>query len=141
MSDVVVTIRPDQRTEIENLPYEGRGAGYTTLGDMIGASRRGQVEYSASTRTWSVSRAHSNKVILGLAERYGRVKVIQYGGVDKCVEACWRGNPKTAWQCKCSCAGRNPGSGSALKVTVGGAGGAGGALSVQASPPREFYVP
>lgn len=140
MSQVTVTIRPNgKRTEISNLPYEGKGAGYTILGDMIGATRRGQVEYSA--RNWTVSRAHSNEVILGLAARYGRVKVIQHGGVEKCVESCWKiGMPENAWLCECACAGRNHGSGAPYKVTVGG-GGPGGTLSVQASAPHEFYVP
>jgi len=122
------------------MPFEGKGTGYKILENMIGASRRGQVEYSVGSRTWSVARSHPNEVIFGLADRYGRVKVIQYGGVEKCVEACWKGNPKTAWECKCSCAGRNHGSGSPYKVTVGGSG-AGGALSVQASAPHEFFVP
>lgn len=140
MDDVTVTIRPDRRTEIRNMPFEGKGVGYQILESMIGASRRGQVEYDLSTRAWSVSRSHSNAVILGLADRYDRVKVIQHGGVEKCVEACWKGNPETAWECKCSCAGRNHGSGSPYKVTVSDSG-VGGALSVQASAPREFYVP
>lgn len=48
MSVITVVIRPGKRTEIRNLPYEGKGAGYTILGDMFGASRRGQVEYGAS---------------------------------------------------------------------------------------------
>ncbi|MET4592674.1 hypothetical protein [Arthrobacter sp. 754] len=140
MSDVTVVIRPaGARTEIQNLPYEGKGAGYTILGDMFNASRRGQVEYNRGV--WSVSRPHTNAVILGLAERYGRVKVIQHGGVDKCVQQCWdRGNPENAWLCECACAGRNHGSGVPYAHTVGG-NGPGGALSVQASEPREFYVP
>jgi hypothetical protein len=140
MSVITVTIRPNgKRTEILNLPYEGKGAGYTILGDMIGASRRGQVEYGG--RVWTVSRSHSNEVILGLAERYGRVKVIQFGGVEKCVEACWKkGKPENAWLCQCACAGRNHGSGMPYKKTIDGDG-PGGALSVQASAPREFYVP
>lgn len=139
MSVVTVLIRPKSRTEIRGMPYEGNGAGYTILGDMFGASRRGQVGYAAGV--WSVSRPHTNAVILGLASRYGRVKVIQYGGVEMCVETCWKkGLPDNAWLCECACAGRNHGSGTPYKVTVGGSG-PGGALSVQASAPREFYVP
>jgi len=141
MSVVTVTIRPGKRTVIQNMPFEGKGRGYSILGDMFGASRRNQVDYDASTRTWSVSRPHTNAVIYGLADRYDRVKVIQYGGVDKCVEACWKqGRPENASLCECACAGRNHGSGAPYKVTVGGTG-PGGALSVQASGPREFYVP
>ncbi|MCS6557322.1 hypothetical protein NYQ31_02800 [Curtobacterium flaccumfaciens] len=137
---VTVIIRPKQRTEIQHMPFEAKGAGYKILEDMIGASRRGQVEYSFSTRTWSVSRPHSNAVILGLAARYGRVKVIQHGGVEKCVEACWKsGHPEKAWECECACAGRNHGSGSPYRVNVGG-NSAGGDLSVQASAPNVFYV-
>jgi hypothetical protein len=87
MSLVTVVIRPAKRTEIRNLPYEGKGAVYSILGEMFNASRKGQVEYNRGV--WSVSRPHTIAVIFGLAERYGRVKVIQHGGVDKCVEQCW----------------------------------------------------
>ncbi|YCK79668.1 hypothetical protein M1D89_01135 (plasmid) [Arthrobacter sp. D3-18] len=140
MSDVTVVIRPaGARTEILNLPYEGRGAGYSILGDMFKASRSGQVEYNRGV--WSVSRPHTSAVILGLVDRYGRVKVIQHGGVDKCVEQCWRrGKTENTWLCECACAGRNHGSGVPYAHTAGGNGPA-GALSVQASEPREFYVP
>lgn len=139
MSDVTVVIRPGQRTEIRSLPYEGRGAGYTILGNMFGATRRGQVEFASGV--WSVSRPHTNAVILGLADRYGRVKVIQYGGVEKCVEQCWeRGDPQNAWLCECACAGRNHGSKVPYALTVSNSG-PHGALSVQASGPNEFYVP
>lgn len=138
---VSVTIKPGKRTVIENMPFEGNGRGYSILGDMFGASRRGQVEYNQTARSWSVSRSHTNAVIYGLAGRYKRVKVVQYGGVDKCVEACWKsGLPENATTCECVCAGRNHGSGMPYKVTVDSAG-PGGALSVQASAPREFYVP
>lgn len=47
-----------------------------------------------------MSRTHTNDVTLGLARRYGRVKVIQHGGTDECVEACWDyGKPE-----RCCCA-------------------------------------
>jgi hypothetical protein len=139
MSVITVTIRPKTRTEIRYLPYEGKGVGYEILGDMIGASRRGQVEYSDGV--WTVARPHSNAVILGLAARYGRVKVVQHGGLEKCVELCWKtGKPENAWLCECACAGRNHGSGVPYKVSVGG-NGPGGSLSVQASAPHEFFVP
>jgi len=138
MRDITVVIRPKRRTEIRDLPFEGPGAGYRILGDMFSATRQGQVDYV--NRVWSVSRPHTNAVILGLAVRYGRVKVIQHGGVEKCVEACWKtGMPENAMTCECACAGRNHGSGMPYKITVG-SGGAGGALSVQASAPHEYYV-
>lgn len=140
MNLVTVTIRAKERTEIRNLPYEGSGRGYAILGDMFGASRRGQVQYAGGV--WTVSRPHTNKVVLGLVARYGRVRVVQYGGVEKCVESCWKqGHPENAVLCECACAGRNHGSGAPYKISVGGAGGAGGPLSVQASAPREFYLP
>lgn len=140
MSDITVVIRPSgARTEILNLPYEGKGVGYKILGDMFNASRMGQVKYNGGV--WSVSRPHTDVVIHGLVQRYGRVKVIQHGGLDRCVEACWgRGNPENEWLCECACAGRNHGSGVPYAHTVGGNGPA-GALSVQPSEPREFYVP
>jgi hypothetical protein len=38
----ILTIRPNgERTEILNLPYEGKGRGYAILDDMFGASRQG----------------------------------------------------------------------------------------------------
>ncbi|WP_181433569.1 hypothetical protein [Curtobacterium sp. MCPF17_031] len=46
MGVLTVTIRPGRRTETQNMPFEGNGRGYTILGDMFGASRRGQVDYS-----------------------------------------------------------------------------------------------
>lgn len=139
MSTLTVTIRPNgQRTEISNLPFEGKGRGYVILGDMFGASREGQVKYAGGV--WTVSRSHTNEVVLGLAARYGTVKVIQHGGVEKCVESCWKtGKPENALLCECACAGRNHGSGAPYKIAVGGEG-PGGALSVQASAPHEFYV-
>lgn len=139
MGVVTVIIRPATRTEVRNLPYEGRGAGYAILGEMFNASRKGQVEYSHGA--WTVSRTHTKEVVLGLADRYRRVKVIQYGGVDKCVQQCWdAGKAENAWLCECACAGENHGSGVPYARTVGG-NGPGGALSVQASEPREFYIP
>ncbi|TFB67211.1 hypothetical protein E3N86_00100 [Cryobacterium sp. Hz7] len=140
MSVITVTIRPNgKRTEILYLPFEGKGRGYAILGDMIGASRQGQVQYAGGV--WTVSRPHTNEVILGLAARYGKVKVIQHGGVEKCVESCWKkGKAENALLCECACAGRNHGSGAPYKITVG-SGGPGGTLSVQASAPNEFYVP
>ena len=140
MGELTVTIRPNgKRTEISNLPFEGKGHGYGILGDMFGASRDGQVEYHRGI--WSVSRPHTNAVVLGLAARYGTVKVVQHGGIEKCVESCWKkGKPENALLCECACAGRNHGSGAPYMVTVGGVGGPGGALSVQASAAHEFYV-
>ena len=123
-----MTIRSNgKRTEIRNMPYEGNGRGYAILDDMIDASRRGQVKYEGRG-LWTVARTHTNAVILGLAAHYRRrVKVIQYGGVEKCVEAC------------CVRAGRNHGSGVPYKLTVD-SNGPGGSLSVQAGEPHEFYV-
>ncbi len=135
-----MTIRSNgKRTEIRNMPYEGNGRGYAILDDMIDASRRGQVKYEGRG-LWTVARTHTNAVILGLAAHYRRrVKVIQYGGVEKCVEAGWKGRPDTVWTCQCVCAGRNHGSGVPYKLTVD-SNGPGGSLSVQAGEPHEFYV-
>lgn len=138
MTDLTVVIKPGERTKIHYLPFTGKGAGYSTLGGMFGATRRGQVGYEDGV--WSVSPAHTDKVVFGLAKLYGRVRVIQHGGLEKCVQQCWeKGNPEKALECQCSCAGRNHGSGHSYDYTVGGDG-PGGELSVQASAPREFYV-
>ena len=137
---ITVTVRPGARTEVRGLPWTGKPREtFELLEDIIGASRRGQVQYDRQTRCFSVARSHTAGLISGLAERFGRVHVVQYGGVERCVEACWNASPDTAWTCECSCAGGNHGSRTPLGKIVGESGGA-GALSVASSGPREYIV-
>jgi hypothetical protein len=138
---ITVTIRPNgARTEVRDLPWEGRGAGYRIVGEAIGASREGQVQHIGGG-VFTVSRPHTVGLIGALATRYGRIRVIQYGGQTMCVEACWKSqHPENAWQCSCSCAGANHGSGQPLDLIVDEAGPA-GALSVSRSAVREWYHP
>jgi hypothetical protein len=91
---VTVTIRPKARTEIRGLPWLEHGGNYAVLAECIGASRRGQVQYANGIFT--VARSHTRALISALARRFGQVHVIQYGGVDKCGEACWNAKPETA---------------------------------------------
>jgi hypothetical protein len=101
-----VTIRPGVRTQIRGLPWTGKPAdNYAVLEDCIGATRRGQVLYANGN--FSVARSHTQALVSGLAKRFGRVHVIQYGGTEMCVEACWNANPETVGLCECSCAGAN----------------------------------
>lgn len=135
---ITVTIRPNgARTEVRGLPYAAGGSNYELLGEAFGATRRGQVEYSSGV--FSVSRSHTQAVVEFLANRFGCIHVVQYGGVDKCVSACWTANPDTAITCECSCAGSNHGSLRPIGPVVADAGAA-GELSVAAAPPREYDV-
>lgn len=133
---VTVTVRPGARTSIRELPFEGRGAGYWIIGEIVG--RNVQVAYTAGA--FSVPRTHTARLIDGLARRYGSVKVVHRGDLEKCVEACWRdGAPENAAACRCSCVGTNHGSGTAFMFTVGDRGRA-GALSVQPAAWHSYIV-
>lgn len=136
---VTVTVRPNgARTEIRGLPFLESGGNYRLLGEAIAATRRGQVLYSGGAFT--VSRPHTVRLIEFLVARFGRVKVIQHGGLTKCVSECWNAKPHTVMTCECSCAGSNHGSGVAIGKVVSQSGPA-GALSVQSEGYREYFVP
>jgi hypothetical protein len=135
---VTVTIRPGARTQIRGLPWTGSPAdNYAILEECIGASRRGQVLYENGG--WTVARSHTQVLVAGLAMRFGVVHVIQYGGIEKCVEACWNAKPETAPLCECSCAGANHGTRQPLGMIVS-EDGPSGALSVASTGPREYDV-
>lgn len=136
---ITVVVRPSERTEVRNLPFTKGGAGYAILEEAIGASRRGQVKWEGGN-VFSVARPHTQMLIEALAHRYGHVRVLQYGGATACVEACWDADPKTASECRCSCAGSNHGSrhpnGRVVRTD-----GPYGALSVSPDAPREYFYP
>lgn len=136
-----VTIRPNgARTTITDLPWTGdAGGGYALIEECIAATRRGQVQYDRRTRAFSVARSHTAMLIGALAARLGRVAVVQYGGTEQCVEACWNAQPHTAITCECSCAGSNHGTRQPLGKVVSGDGPA-GALSVRSAGPRTYVV-
>lgn len=119
------------------MPWEGPGAGYGIVGEAIGATRSDQVRFGGGVFT--VARGHTQGLIANLAARYGLVRVIQYGGTTKCVEACWSAAPETTTMCQCSCAGDNHGSGGPHGRIVS-SGGSAGALSVAHRGPREYDV-
>lgn len=136
---VTVTIRPGgARTEVTGLPWTGRPQdNYQLLEEAIGASRRGQVNFSSGR--WSVARKHTPELIEALAERFGSVFVIQHGGQERCVEACWdRGEPSNRALCECSCAGRNHGDKTPPGRVVGQ--GRAGQIAVSPLPPHEYEV-
>lgn len=76
------------------------------------AGRDAGVAFNKDTKTWTVKRTRFERMIEALAARWGMVEVTQFGSSQsKCVSACWNGNPDRVWECECSCAGSNHGSG------------------------------
>lgn len=112
---------------------------YALLEEAIGATRRGQVEYSRSGRGFTVARGHTGGLIGFLANHFGHVHVVQHGGLSKCVSACWDADPGSTWECECSCAGINHASRHPLGRIVRNAGEAGD-LSVASTGPHEWDV-
>jgi len=138
---VTVTVRPNgARTEVRGLPWTGNPRdGYAALEDAIDASRRGQVLYDRQHKAFTVSRSHTELLIYRLAQKFGHVHVIQYGGITKCVEECWRlRDLDTSATCQCSCAGANHGTGVAPGRIVGQVNA--GALAVASTGPREYDI-
>lgn len=137
---VTVTVRPGgARTEIRDLPFGKPGDGYRIIGTAIEATQDGMVKYDRKIRAFTVARGHTTKLIEALAARYGVVKVIQHGGLTKCVSACWGADPDSTMVCECSCAGANHATGKPIGRVVS-AGGASGSLSVAPAPPRTYVV-
>ena len=76
------------------------------------AGRDAGVDFDRVTKTWTVRRSRFARMIEALADEHGSVLVTQYSASQsKCVESCWTGSPNRAWECECSCAGSNHGSG------------------------------
>lgn len=135
---VTVKIRPGARTEVRGMPFnkDDRGSNYELLEDAIDATRRGQIKYSGGA--FRVARDHTSPLIEFLAHHFGRVHVVQYGGLDRCVAACWDARPETAMLCECSCAGGNHGTGRPIGRIVAET--PVGAFSVASAAPREYDV-
>lgn len=133
-----IIIRPGARTQVRGLPWTGRPTdNYALLEKCISASRRGQVTYTRGC--FSVTRNRTRALISGLAEHFGQAHIIQYGGAERCVEACWDANPETAELCECACAGGNHGTGEPLGEIVN-EDPERGAVSVLSHGPREYDV-
>jgi hypothetical protein len=69
-----------------------------------------------------MARVHLKSVIEALAREFGRVSVIlQFSEVEKCDMRCQQANPKTFYECTCSCLAANHGGvgGGAAWLQVG----------------------
>lgn len=86
------------------------------------------------------SLGHTPKLINELAVLFGGIRVVQHGGVTLCVEPCWNASPDTSWDCECSCAGRNHGTGHPIGAIVSTSDSTTGALSAAPNEPRVFWV-
>jgi hypothetical protein len=84
------------------------------------AGRAAEVRFNNFTKTWLVKRTRFERMIAALADEFGSVQVTQFGASQtRCVPACWdEGNPERVWDCICSCAGSNHGSGHPLSKEV-----------------------
>ena len=112
---ITVTIRPEGTrrpgtVEVTGLPWDERpGSGYETIEDAMGGPGQGAVLYENGS--FSVGRLHAQRLVLGLAERFGRVHVVQFGGSAACGQDCWASDEGDPFACDCSCAGANHGGG------------------------------
>lgn len=111
---MVQIVRPVRGKLRVKLPYRPGGANYHLLKDICGGRTR--PKWNRGLRCFEVAREHLVKLINRLPNEIGRpVEVILHGATQtKCVSACWAANPDTCWECVCSCAGANHGSGSPL---------------------------
>lgn len=117
------------------LKYRPGGANYGILKDVCGDLTRPQ--WNAGHKCYDVARDHMSKLVANLANLSGEVVTVTLIGAAQttCVEQCWRLKPRdTRWDCVCSCAGRNHGSGSPLPLQVNAA------LSVQTDYTTETYT-
>lgn len=91
------------------LPYQPAGANYDLLKRVCGERTRPKW----AGRYFVVARQHLAKLIERLPNELGTdVKLIMHGATQTlCVSACWAANPATYWECVCSCAGTNHGTG------------------------------
>lgn len=111
-------IRPLKGKLQVTLPYRPGGANYGLLKAICGEQTR--PEWNRERRHFEVAREHLVKLIDVLPDEIGQpVEVVLYGATQtKCVSACWAANPDTRWECVCSCAGGNHGTGHALPTQV-----------------------
>ena len=111
-------IRPVHGKLRVTLPFRPDGANYGLLKAICG--ERTQPQWNHELKCFEVAREHLAKLIDQLPNEIGRpVEVVLYGAAQtKCVSACWDANPATRWECVCSCAGANHGTGHPLPRQV-----------------------
>lgn len=115
---ILVTLRPTRArrpaiVEISGLPWDERpGSGYELIEEAIGAPPRSEVQYANGV--FSINRRHARRLIVELADRFGRVHVRQFGGSAACDQSCWADGEADTFACECSCAGANHGQGGEL---------------------------
>jgi hypothetical protein len=100
------------------LPFQRGGANFRLLEAICGG--RSGPEWNRELRCFEVPRAHLRKLIERLPDELGTaVQVVLHGARQtKCVSACWGANPDSWWECVCSCAGANHGTGHPLAKQV-----------------------
>jgi hypothetical protein len=118
------------------LPYRAGGGNYALLKDICG--ERTRPDWDSERRCFVVARDHLGKLIALLPNEIGRpVEVVLYGAAQTtCVSKCWgQGtSPDTRWECVCSCAGANHGTGHPLPTQVSDE------LSIDTEYTSESYV-
>lgn len=101
------------------LRYRPAGGNYGILKDVCGDLTRPQ--WDDGRKCFLVARNHMSRLWDDLANVSGEVVEVTLVGAAQttCVEPCWRLKRRdTRWDCVCSCAGRNHGSGSPLPLQV-----------------------
>ncbi len=127
-------VRPVKGKLQVRLPYRPGGSNYGLLKAICG--ERTRPEWNRERRCFEVAREHLVKLIDQLAYEIGSpVEVILHGATQtKCVSACWAADPRTRWECVCSCAGANHGTGHPLPTL------ASAELSIDTDYTSERYV-
>lgn len=111
-------VRPVKGKIQVSLPYRPGGENYGFLQAICG--ERSRPEWNRRGGYFEVARVHLAKLIDQLADEIGQpVELVLCGASQtKCVSACWAADPDTRWECVCSCAGANHGTGRPLPVQV-----------------------
>lgn len=111
-------VRPVKGKLHVTLPYRPGGGNYELLKAICG--ERTRPDWNRDRGYFEVAREHLVKLIEQLPDELGiAVDVVLYGASQtRCVSACWAASPDTRWECVCSCAGANHGTGYPLPVQV-----------------------
>lgn len=106
-----VTLRPNKTTLVRGLPFKEHGGNYRLLKSIRGPGTR-EAQWNPERKRFEVPRANSTRLIEGLVEEFGAIRLVVYGHAQTaCVRACWDAKPSTAPECVCSCAAANHGTG------------------------------
>lgn len=99
------------------LPYQKPPRNLNLLKDICGP--RSRVTYN-QMGYFEIAPIHLQKLIVKLPSTLGeRLEVDLYGAKQtKCVAKCWDASSTTKWECECSCAGTNHGTGQPLDKQV-----------------------